>query len=341
MPRSGVPGRLRRTTRRAVPAMALVMLAACSSEPGPTQSPPVAVAEISTGLFTGQDSPWTTPIPTDAPIDTRSDDYKRGMLEQPLVVSQLLWTVPIYEADESTPRSDVPLTADWAPRHVLQSVPIPAGAQPDPARDAHMVVHDTSDGCVYEFWQARRDKGRWSASWGGALPTESTGIYLGGMAARASGMSAAVGLIEPGELRAGRIDHALAFAYPHTRAGGPVAPATNSDGTSTESFALPEGARIQLDPALDLDSLDLTPSERTIAEALQRYGMILADHSGGFTLYAVHPQSQPPDAFKDLFPSETWVNLKKIPADRFRVLELGPIKAESPMPEVNRCAHYG
>jgi hypothetical protein len=72
----------------------------------------------------------------------------------------------------------------------------------------------------------------------------------------------------------------------NTKAGGPVAPATGSDGWSTLAGAIPEGARVQLDPSLDLDSLGLTPWQKTIARALQEYGMLLVDTGGGFGLQA-------------------------------------------------------
>jgi hypothetical protein len=201
-------------------------------------------------------------------------------------------------------------------------------------------VYDVSAGCVYDFWGARYEDARWFAEWAGALPAEGTGVYEGGLAARASGFSAAAGLITPEDLRAGSIDHALVFAYPHTRAGGPVAPATNSDGRSSNAIALPEGARVQLDPSVNLDDLDLSPAERTIASALQRYGMILGDTSGGFTLYAAHPQSQVPGAYDGLFADEPWVSLAKLPAERFRVLELGALRTSPDIPEVNRCVRY-
>ena len=46
------------------------------------------------------------------------------------------------------------------------------------------------------------------------------------MSTRASGFSSVAGLIWPEELRAGEINHALVFAYPFTRSGGPVGLAT-------------------------------------------------------------------------------------------------------------------
>jgi hypothetical protein len=223
---------------------------------------------------------------------------------------------------------------------VLRSVPIPNHALPDPADDAHLVVHDLSSSCVYEFWGASKTDGRWSAQWGSAISSDSSGVYSGGLAARASGLSAAAGLILPEELRRGSINHALVFAYPYTRIGGPVAPATSSDGTSSAPVALPEGARVQLDPTLDVTALDLTPTEETIARALQEYGMILGDSSGGLTLYAAHPQSQPEGSYDGLLPADTWVSLAKIPADRFRVLELTDIGVRANRPEQNDCAVY-
>ena len=48
-----------------------------------------------------------------------------------------------------------------------------------------------------------------------------------------------------------------------------------------------EGAKIQLNPTLDFDLLNLNPLERIIAQALQEYGMILTDNANGLELEAV------------------------------------------------------
>jgi hypothetical protein len=158
------------------------------------------------------------------------------------------------------------------------------------------------------------------------------------MSSRASGIAAAAGLIWPEEIRAGSIPHALVFAYPHTRAGGPVEPATRSDGQSAERRALPIGARLVLDPALDLNTLGLPPAERAIADALQRYGMILGDTSNGFSLYAVHPNSFTADPYVSTWGTVTYIKLGMIPFDRMKVLPLGeqqPAYQGPPIP--NRC----
>ena len=202
------------------------------------------------------------------------------------------WSFPVYDATQGTPHTSVSLTASWAPAHTMSGVPIPANAAPDPAGDGHLVVISPSSGCEYDFWQASKHAdGSWSASWGNATYMTATGFYAGGLAARGSGFANGLGLIRPEELAAGSINHALSFAYPYTKAGGPVAPATASDGHSTASGAIPEGARIQLDPSLNLNNLGLTDWQKTIARALQNYGMFLGDGGGTASLYAQNPQS--------------------------------------------------
>ena len=102
-----------------------------------------------------------------------------------------------------------------------------------------------------------------------------------------------VGLIRPEELKAGAIRHALVFSLPsqYVKGGGPVPPATESDGQSGLEGAIPEGARVQLAPSFDVKTLE-HPWQRTIARALQVYGMYLADRGGGGVgLVAQNPQS--------------------------------------------------
>ncbi|HET8651931.1 MAG TPA: hypothetical protein VFM13_05110 [Gaiellaceae bacterium] len=188
-----------------------------------------------------------------------------------------------------------------------------------------MTVLDRRTGCQFDFYGARSAGGRWSADWANTLLIKGKGTYPFGFSTRGSGFSNVAGLIWPGELKSREIRHALMFSYPYTSARGAVAPATETDGQSTRPDALPEGARLQLDPALDLDSLRLRPYERTIARALQRYGMYLGDTGGALNLYAVHPQSYRSDRYAGLFPPVDYPELSNIPIERFRVLDLGKV----------------
>lgn len=282
------------------------------------------------------DSPWNTPVPTDAEIDPRSGELVGSLVEagddRGFVLALREWTVPVYFADRQTPRRDVSLTAPWAPYSALTDVPIPDGARPDPQDDAHLTVIDRSSGCEFDLWQASRDAaGRWSASWGNAVRLRERGVYPDGLSARGSGFASAAGLLWPEEIESGRIDHALVFSYPTVKGGGPVAPATSSDGESGRDDALPEGARVRLDPDLDVSTLELGPEEEVIARALQEYGMFLGDRGGAMAIYAAHPYGFEDDPWTSASDG-AFMELSGIPLDRLQVLKLGPQEPEPRTP---------
>ena len=259
-----------------------------------------------------------------APVDPASASYVQRMSSEDLVISLRQWTVPVYAAQQSTPRTTVALTQTWGSGiTALTGVPMPAGIRPDPAADGHLTVVQPSSGCVYDFYRARRDGTGWAANWGNAIPLGSSGIYADGGGTRAAGFSAALGLVWPQEIERGRIDHALVFGYPYTRAGDPVSPATRSDGRSSDPGALPIGSRVRLDPSLDLFRLGLSRAERVVAKALQEYGMVLGDTSGGFTLYAAQPLGLGADPYPSLFDTKSdWASLAKLPKGRFQVVDV-------------------
>lgn len=315
-------------------------------------------------LFSAE-SPFNTAIGSDPAIDDQSDLLLQTLVRDAtvgFVVSVKEFSSPIYVTDQSTPRYDVNIRcgAEWEVGvHTLKGVPIPDGAEPAAAAgtenpdtcgggeldgDYHLVVIDPVAGCQYELWQAKKTDGSWAASWGNAISTESSGIYPYGMSSRGSGIAFAAGVIWPEELASGRIQHALAFNSSSVKSGGPVAPATDSDGAIDRDDAIPEGARVQLDPSLDLDSLDLTDYERTIARALQEYGMFLVDsggEDGGMALYAVDPKSVDGNPYEGIWPDEDYVSIGNIPADHFRVLEMGPQESDPELaPEPNACTSW-
>ena len=145
-------------------------------------------------------SPFNQKIPADAEVDPNSDvmlqSLKDAFEEGEFYGAQKEWTVPVYFVDENTPRYDVKLTADWALARFLKDVPIPDFAEPDPEEDGEMAIIDTSTGCEYDFWQARKKSGKWSASWANAIPCEGDGIYPKGMSCRGAGFALLAGVIE-------------------------------------------------------------------------------------------------------------------------------------------------
>ena len=107
--------------------------------------------------------------------------------------------------------------------------------------------------------------------------------------ASASSLSIAGGLITLEDLKAGVINHALALSVHNVRAGVYASPARRTDGASVNALSLPEGARLRLEPGLDLASLHLPRLTLMIAEAAQKYGIIVRDGAGDVTFYAQDP----------------------------------------------------
>ena len=126
------------------------------------------------------------------------------------------------------------------------------------------------------------------------------------------------------ELRAGRIDHALAINLPAPRAGAFAWPAQRTDGTGAPT-TLPEGARLRLDPALDISSLHLPKITRMIVQAAQRYGLVVRDQ----THHAISLFGEVPTAGSASGPYQVYFRgrspgalLANFPWDRLQVLQM-------------------
>jgi len=319
----------------------IVFMLACSKDNVPV-SPPESFLQIP--LFSAS-SPFNIPIPRNPEIDPNSSTMVESLIkdsdERGFFIALKSFTETVYYANASTPVYDVILTASWAPKRKLMHVPIPDYAVADPGADGELVIIDTVNRCEYDFWQARKVYGNWYASWGNALSIDSSGVFAKGMSARGSGFAMTAGILWPQDFQNNQINHALVFTYDYTKSGGPVAPATESDGTSDTDSAIPEGALIQLNPNLDLNSLGLTSYEHTIAVALQIYGMYLCDDGGGLELEAVNPLSFSKNLYNGLLPDAEYVPIAHIPVSEFRVLKLPPQDDKSePQVIPNSCAEF-
>ena len=129
------------------------------------------------------------------------------------------------------------------------------------------------------MWQPpQRPDGSWEKSWGTTTPLDGSGVpetFRTG-----SGISHLAGVVRVSEIAAGLIPHALVFSTNNTCPGEFREPATKTDGTSDRPDCIPEGARIQLAPSLDVAALQLSPAEAAIARALQKYGAYAVDTGG-------------------------------------------------------------
>jgi hypothetical protein len=78
-------------------------------------------------------------------------------------------------------------------------------------------------------------------------------------------------------------------------------PAQRTDGNNTASDSVPEGATFRLPASLDIAALNLPPLVRMMAEAVQRYGMILRDKAGATVFYGEDPTPSGSDLWQVAF----------------------------------------
>jgi hypothetical protein len=255
---------------------------------------------------------------------------------QGFLIAARKWSTPVYHADQTTTKQTIHLTSPWAPMHQLTGIPFPSNATPSPDSDGHLAIIDDTTNCEYDFYQASQNPdGSWNAGWANAINTTQSTGWLD-WSATGSGDALTAGLITPQEMNAGTINHALKFSFPYTKAGGPVRPATASDGTHTENGAIPEGAHLQLDPTLNLQTLNLNPWQTTIAKALQTYGMYLTDSGGGITI----PAQEPTNGQTYPWGNDTYIYLPQTLITHLHVLTLPPqYNPKAPNP-TSTCATY-
>jgi hypothetical protein len=229
--------------------------------------------------------------------------------------------------DSRTSRGSRALQRAWA------SVPIPNDAKPAVPPDRHMTIWQPATDTLWDFFEARKLSDGWHAEWGGAIRhvSKSPGYYTRAAwpgatrnwGATASSLPVIGGTMLLDELRSGRIDHALALNVPAARPSIFAWPAQRTDGDGPLS-ALPEGARLRLDPTFDVGSLHLPRMTRMIALAAQRYGLVVRDQTHhGISLFAENPVQFGGNPYQRYFLGRTPPQmLASFPWDRLQVLRM-------------------
>lgn len=225
------------------------------------------------------DSPWRQTIPKSPVLDPGSAAMiGQAQSTRGLTANLVEFGIPIFTVNRDTPEHEVTCVGeDWGICPFAGwPVPIPSGAQPNSGSDGAMVTVDNASATVFEFWRASRTGDRWSAHWGAINSLRGSGW---GGSATGSGASRLGGVIRLAEIDAGEIPHALALQT-NNACSTFRPPALKSDGTSQRADCIPEGARLQLDPSLDLSRLGLSKGALAVATAMQRYGGYIVDVGG-------------------------------------------------------------
>ncbi len=245
---------------------------------------------------------------------------------------QIDFSIEVLEADATTPYQTFTPTVDfYDPDCDHVPFPVPAGGVLEGEDgyacvhdgDCHLLVIDHGMNKLYEMWRANIDAagtfyGGCAAVWNLALvyPPDGRGDQCS--SADAAGYPITPLLFTADEVAAGHIDHAIRFILPNPRIAQSyfVHPATHGAGSGPDQ-AVPYGSRWRLRPDFDLASL---PNEaaRTVARAMQTYGMFLAD-GGNVAL----------TARSDRFSTAKWdgllgpLDLQQIQPTDFEIVEAG------------------
>jgi hypothetical protein len=270
------------------------------------------------------DSPWHQPISPNRAIDPDSTAMIASVESSRALNANLVaFAIPIYRVNADAPVHAVTCTTqDWgACPFAGLPVPIPREAAPNSGSDGAMVTVDEATSTVFEFWRAAKSGDRWSVAWGAVNSLKGSGW---GGSSTGSGASRLGGVIRIDEIGAGEIPHALALQT-NNACKTFRAPAIKADGTSDRTDCIPEGALLQLDPAVDLHALGLGKGELAVATALQRYGGYIVDVGGAplsvsFERDTSAPQGTPGKVYEEAGFRWDYDAMEHVPWEKLRVL---------------------
>jgi hypothetical protein len=208
--------------------------------------------------------------------------------------------IPITVADAKTRR--VPVRFQFSSESDRGRYPLRAGVAieggPRSTGDRHVIVVDRATCTDYELYAAYPHNGGklWTAGSGAIFRLDSDHLRPAGWtSADAAGLPILPGLARYDEVAAGAIDHALRFTapctgnryvYPARHEAASCSPCTRHPAslkrTAHESSgcsgpnAPPMGLRVRLKAGVNISQLPY--QARVVAQAMKRYGLILADN---------------------------------------------------------------
>jgi PKD repeat protein len=293
------------------------------------------------------DSPWNTPIPTEAQTHPDSDaiialaESEATNIRLTGWYNSSLWVVN---------SNNVPLVTDatgaypfdtWDPdfdadRHIDVGIPITADTWPENTEDGHIVIVDPFKLLAWEMsrvsWNDYQNGGHLCSTFniwditGTGVGDAREGWRSGARGGRGSGFPVIAGMIRPEELEAGEIRHALVFTFDKNRQELHIPPASRTDGTYSGNQYPLEGMRFQLNPSLtesDFDEWGLSEHAKIVARALQKYGMFDGDNGGSMALQVQlldQDSSQHRAEWDARFPN-FYDTINNIPVNQFRVIQ--------------------
>ncbi|HRP07504.1 MAG TPA: hypothetical protein PLL69_03360 [Gemmatimonadales bacterium] len=235
------------------------------------------------------DNPWNTPV-DDRPVHPKSDIWLETIgthraLHPDFGTNRLgnrLYGIPyvVVTRDDNlgqTPEFSYAEQSDDGLYPIPDNPPIEAGG------DRHVLIVDRDEWRLYELYRVTGSPLVWRAGSGAIFDLGSNASRpRNWTSADAAGLPILPGLVRADEVYdLGEIRHALRFTLPRTH-NSFLYPARHQASHLGDSRFPPMGMRMRLKASVDLS--DFPEGARVIAEALKRYGMMLADNGGAMYL---------------------------------------------------------
>ncbi|MGW1773903.1 hypothetical protein [Streptomyces sp. NPDC002104] len=274
---------LRRRPRMPVVAVVCAVAAACLVAAGPQDgscrtAPPDSFwhARVDTLPVHPDSARYVASIGAAEPLHP---DFGSGLVDgEP-------FGIPVTVSDTTLPESKVSLDIAAESDASGYRIPKDAAIENGPAStgDRHVVVWDRSLCKSYELWNAtRRGDDTWHAGSGAVFDLRSHALRPAGWtSADAAGLAILPGLVRYEEAAGGLVDHAIRMTVPRTDRSY-VWPARHQAGAAADHSLPPMGLRLRLKSSVDTSGLG--PQARAVAEALKKYGVIVADNGSPWYL---------------------------------------------------------
>ena len=193
--------------------------------------------------------------------------------------------------------------------------------------DRHGIMVAPGAGSIWETWQMKLASG-WQASNGAKFDLNSNALRPAGWTSGdAAGLAMFPALVRYDECERGAVEHALRVCVPKTRRQY-IYPANHyASSIPATSINYPAmGQRFRLKASFVVPAT-WTIEEKAVCYALQKYGALVADNSGGFFSISVCPD--------DRFSSVAFNHLSTIDVNNFEVIQTtgpteGPRSAGAP-----------
>ena len=201
--------------------------------------------------------------------------------------------------------------SDAGPFPVPPRAPVEGGNGSD--GDRHVLVVDRSACKLYELYRAfyvAKPRPHWNADSGTEWDLRSPARRPDGWtSADAAGLPIFPGLVRYDEVAAGHLDHAIRVTFESTRSAW-VHPASHCAGDTSNPNAPPMGLRLRLKASYGLGAL--SGPAKTIALAMKRYGLIVADNGSNWFFSGSSDRRWDDDNLNQL---------KRIPGSAFEVVK--------------------